>query len=65
MHMGESETGSLGGGALSICLSGLIFAYLCIRMIAVTHYKDPAINSYTVYETRNKMDTPINLAENG
>lgn len=65
MHMGNSQSGTLGGGVVSICLSGLVLAYLCIRMIAVTQFKDPAINSYTVFEDRSKMGTPINLAEYG
>lgn len=64
MHMGESESGTLGGGALSIGLKGLIFTYLCIRMIAVISFKDPAIASYVIYEDRSKMHAPLNLAEN-
>ena len=65
MHMGKSHSGTIGGGVISLLFGGLILAYLSMRTIAVTAHKDPAISIHTVYEDREKMDAPINLAEYG
>ena len=65
MHRGKSESGTISGGVLSLCLGGLILAYLCMRTIALTKFKDPDLSSYTVYDDRKNMDAPINLAEYG
>lgn len=47
----------------SIFLSVIIFSYACMRIIAVAHYKDPIINTYSVLEDRGKMLTPFNLGD--
>ena len=65
MHMGNSQSGSLGGGMISVGLSCLILGYLCMRMVAVVSYADPTINSYIVSEDRSKMNAPINLGDYG
>ena len=65
MHLGKSHSGTIGGGVISLCLGGLILAYLSMRTIAVNQHKDPDISSYIVYEDRQKMDSSINLAEYG
>ena len=56
-------SGTLGGGVVSVGLSGLILAYFCIRMLAVTTYQDPNITNYTVLEDRSKLDEPLNFAD--
>ena len=65
MHKGNSESGSLGGGCVSIILSTLTLLYLSIRMTEVKMYKDPTISSHTIFEDRSKMTAPIHLAEYG
>ena len=65
MYEGKTESGTLCGGIVSLSLSIFILAFFGMRTIAVTKYADPAISSHTVFEDRNKMDEPINLAENG
>ena len=64
MHKGESHSGSLCGGVVSLCLVILTFTYFCIGMAGVAQYADPNISSYIIFEDRNKMDEPINLADN-
>ena len=64
-YQGKSQSGTLCGGVVSVGLSILILAYFCIRSIAVTQYKDPAINSYIVFENRGKMKKALNLADYG
>ena len=65
MHMGNSQSGSLSGGMISVALSCVILYYFCKRMVAVVDYADPTINSYLVSEDRKNMNAPINLGDYG
>ena len=65
MYEGKTESGTIGGGIISISLSIFILGFFCMRTIAVTKYDHPAISSHTVFEDRSKMEEPINLAKNG
>ena len=62
-YKGQTESGTVGGGIATVCLSTLILAYFCIRMLDVTTFADPVISSYTIMEDRNKMEAPINLQD--
>ena len=61
MHEGESSSGMLCGGVASLSLGILILAYFCMRLLAVTQFDDPVINSYMIGEDRDKMNTPISF----
>ena len=64
MHEGETNRGTMCGGVASVCLSGLILAYFCMRALDVASFKDPAIVNYTIMEDRSEdMESPINLGD--
>ena len=48
MHKGNSESGSLGGGTVSVSLYTLILAFLCIRMVALVSHAEPKIKGYVI-----------------
>ena len=64
MHKGKTERGTLCGGVASLCLSGLILAYFCMKALDVASFSDLAINSYTIHIDRSNMkESPINLLD--
>ena len=53
------------GGIISILLKILITAYFCMQLLALVNYSDPSISSYTLLDTRESMEEPINLQSYG
>ena len=62
-HEGRDDNGTLGGGAVSLCLSSLTLAYFCMQILAVSHFDDPKITNYKIMENRGDMETSINIGE--
>ena len=65
MHEGETSSGTLCGGFVSVCLNALMLAFFCMRTLDVTSFSDPEISGYTINEDRSKMDAPINYGDYG
>ena len=62
-YAGQTTSGTLGGGLVSVCLKTLILAFFCMRLVALTGFQDPAISSHIVMEDRSKMQESINFGD--
>ena len=62
---GAERQGTLCGGLTSFLLTTIVFAYFCIRAVAMLNYDDPTISSFTINEDRSNMENPIRFGEFG
>ena len=62
-YKGDAEHKMLCGGCVTISLRVLILAFFVMQLLAVANFDDPQISSYEVFEDRNSMDKPLNLAD--
>ena len=57
---GEDSFKTLGGGVTSMCLRTLVLSYLCMQLTVLVGYKDPTITIYSIMESRDEMEYPLN-----